>query len=221
MFPENVIIAGATGLIGNQLVDLLTQQPGLKTLKLVNRREIEVSSPLIRQIIVDFDHLDDSKDLMSADLAFCCLGTTMKNAGSKEAFYRVDHDYILSFARKVHAAGVQRFFLISSMGADAGSSIYYNRVKGETERDIRTIGFREVRFLRPSLLLGDRNETRTGESIGKFIMTTFGFLLAGPLKKYRAIHGRTVARAMVHLAGVPENGIFIHESEQLQKLGGQ
>ncbi len=219
MFPESVIVAGATGLVGNELVRILSHHKDVQTIKLVNRREIDISASSIEQIIADFDHLEQSRDEMSADLACCCLGTTMKKAGSKEAFYKVDHDYIISFAKNAFEAGAKRFFLISSMGADAGSSLYYNRVKGETERDIRSIGFEEVRILRPSLLLGERNESRLGESVGKLIMSAFGFLLIGPLKKYRAIHASTVAKSMVNLAGSPQKGIFILESDELQKLG--
>ncbi len=219
MFPSRVIIAGATGLVGSKLTSMMAGSPAVNEVKVVTRRPTGLMGSSINEIHVDFDRLADSADKFDADVAYCCLGTTMKNAGSKEAFFRVDHDYVVEFATLVHRAGVRRFYVITAMGADEKSTFYYNRVKGETEKDLRQIGFAELHILRPSLLLGDRKESRPGESFGQFIMTRLSFLLAGPLKKYRPIRDITVARAMIFLSERHTNGIFVHNSEEIQKLG--
>ena len=219
MFPSQVIIAGSTGLIGSSLASMMAGSPAVEKVKLVTRRPTGIKGQNIEEIEVDFEQLDKASAVFSAVAAYCCLGTTMKQAGSKEAFYKVDHDFVVSFAEKCRDSGVNRFFLISAMGASPSSSIFYNKVKGETERDVLALGFREVRIFRPSLLLGDRDERRIGESIGKFLMTTFEFLLIGPLRKYRAIKASVVAHAMMKLSEVQESGSFIYESERIQKLG--
>ncbi|MEJ2004512.1 MAG: NAD(P)H-binding protein [Cyclobacteriaceae bacterium] len=219
MMPFRVIVAGATGLIGQQLVRMLTDSPSVNEVKLVTRRSAGFSDPKIEEILTDFDDLDKHKERFAAEAAYCCLGTTMKKAGSKDAFYKVDHDYVLHFARNVREAGVERFFVITAMGADADSMFYYNRVKGQTEHDLKEINFKELHILQPSLLLGDRQESRPGESIGKVVTSAVSFLFAGPLKKYKPIRDTTVARAMMVLSEQNANGIFVHDSANIQKLG--
>ena len=132
------------------------------------RRELPISHPKFVQRLVDFEHLD--ADLaVAADEVFCCLGTTIKQAGSQDAFRRVDHDYPLALAKIAKAAGARQFLLVSALGADAHSSVFYSRIKGETERDIAAIGLQKVVFMRLSILLGDRQEHRAGEGAGIFV----------------------------------------------------
>ena len=219
MFPARVIIAGATGLVGSKLTSMMAGSPAVNEVKVLTRRSTDFKGPTINEIQVDFDNLGSAANSFAADVAYCCLGTTMKKAGSRDAFFRVDHDYVVDFAQHVFEAGVKRFYVITAMGADEKSTFYYNRVKGQTEEDLRQIGFPELHILRPSLLLGDRKESRPGESFGQFMMTTFSFLLAGPLRKYRPVRDVTVARAMMYLSDRPANGIFVHDSEEIQKLG--
>ncbi len=137
------------------------------------------------------EHFDD---------LFCCLGTTIRKAGSQEAFKRVDHDYPLALARLGKTVGAQQFLLVSALGADAQSSVFYSRVKGETERDIAAIGLPKVSFMRPSILLGERHERRPGERAGIFVGKLIAPLLLGPLRKYRPIHADDVAAAMLYVA---------------------
>jgi uncharacterized protein YbjT (DUF2867 family) len=219
MFPSNVIVAGATGLIGRELTTLLAGSPAVNEIKVVTRRPSGFDE--VKEIQVEFDQLEDHSDQFSAEAAYCCLGTTMKKAGSREMFFKVDHDYVISFAEEVYKAGVSRFFLISSMGASENSAFYYNRVKGQTENKLKTIGFEETHIMRPSLLLGSREEKRMGESIAQFLMTSLEFIFIGPLRKYRPIQARAVARAMVKLSERKRQGIFIHESEEIKKLAAR
>jgi uncharacterized protein YbjT (DUF2867 family) len=150
------------------------------------------------------------------DVAFCALGTTMAVAGSKEAFYHVDYDLVMAFAKAAKAQGVHTFVLVSSLGADAGSANYYLKVKGETEKDLEALGFHSLIILQPSLLMGDRKEFRFGELFGKGVMTLFNPLMLGPLAKYRGIDGRKVANAMLRLAKENIKGVHVLESDKLQ-----
>ena len=143
---------------------------------------------------------------------FCCLGTTIKTAGSKEAFRKVDLDYVVNVAKAAKENGVNHFAVVSAMGADKNSNIFYNKTKGEMEDAIKTIGFNSTYIIRPSLLLGDRKEFRFGELLGKFIMITLSFLIP---KKYRAIYDVQVALAMIHFMNQAENGFFVKENDEL------
>jgi uncharacterized protein YbjT (DUF2867 family) len=219
MFPSRAIVAGATGLIGRELTTLLAGAPAVEEIKVVTRRPTGIEE--VKEILVDFDQLKDHTNQFTAQAAYCCLGTTMKKAGSREMFFKVDHDYVISFAEEVFKAGVRRLFLVSSMGASENSAFYYSRVKGQTESKLKSIGFEEIHIMRPSLLLGARDEKRVGESIAQFIMTSLEFMLIGPLRKYRPIQARAVARAMIKLSERKRQGVFIHESEEIKKLAVQ
>jgi uncharacterized protein YbjT (DUF2867 family) len=158
---------------------------------------------------VDFDRLADHDDVMAVDHVYCALGTTMKQAGSRAAFRRVDHDYPLDVARLTRAAGARHFALVSALGADAGSRVFYNRVKGEVERELARIGFPGVTIARPSLLLGDRAERRLGEEVGKWL----GVLTP---KRWRPIEARKVAAALVRAAKEERPGLRVIESAEMQ-----
>jgi uncharacterized protein YbjT (DUF2867 family) len=205
-------IAGATGLIGSHLLELMKADPGLESVQVLSRRPLELP-PKFTVVTGDLMHPGLSAGV---DVGFCALGTTMARAGSKEAFYHVDHDLVLAFAKAAKDAGAEKFVLVSSIGADAGSGNFYLKVKGETENDLKTLGFRSLIILQPSLLMGDRSEFRFGERIGQGAMTVLGPLMLGPLAKYRGIHGRTVAKAMLRLAKEELPGVHVLESDSLQ-----
>jgi uncharacterized protein YbjT (DUF2867 family) len=141
------------------------------------------------------------------------LGTTIAKAGSKAAFIRVDQDYVLSFAKKSHSLGANGFFVVSSMGADSKSRIFYNKVKGQMEEGLKTLNFPILAIFRPSLLLGPRTEKRVGEKFAGWMMTTFSFAIPA---KYKAIHVDQVARKMIEVALQGKKGVFVLESDQLQ-----
>lgn len=149
------------------------------------------------------------------DVAICCLGTTMKDAGSKGGFRRVDHDYVLAFAKAAQRLGARQFILVSSVGAKRSARTYYLSVKGEVEAAVARLGFERVDVIRPGLLLGNRRKPRLGERLAMLVMPMVQPLLRGPLARYRATRADTVARAIVSLVGAAGQGRFLYENPQL------
>ena len=169
--------------------------------------------------LVDFHDLAADVEAWSGEQVFLCLGTTMKKAGSREAFRRVDHDLTLEAGREACRAGARDAFLVSSSGADPDSRVFYLRTKGETEAALADLPFRSVHLLRPSLLTGDRDEIRPAEQMGALVGSLLRPLLVGPLRRFRPVAASVVARAMVALARDPGEGRFVHESEEIEELG--
>jgi uncharacterized protein YbjT (DUF2867 family) len=216
---KTALVLGATGLIGGELLKLLLADPMYAHVTaLVRKLTFEPQSKLNQQV-VDFDQLNAHADLFAVDEVFCCLGTTIKKAGSQEAFRKVDFAYPLEAARLAVAKGVRQFLLITALGADKSSSVFYNRVKGEVEEEISKLHLPALHIFRPSLLLGERQEVRIGETVGKVVATGISFLLVGGLKKYKPIQGRTVAKAMVAVAQKNLTGKHVVESGEIQALG--
>lgn len=209
------LVAGGTGLIGKLLVNILRGDDHYSKVKCLTRRPLGINDRKIEEIITDGSNLTELGDQLKADDVFCCLGTTIKKAGTKEAFRKVDFEYPFLLANETKLQGARQYLLVSALGADPDSSIFYNKVKGELEREVSKANFSSFHIFRPSLLLGQRNERRFGEDVGKIFFKWFGFMIP---KKYRAIDARSVARAMVHMAKLEINGKFIHESKELQKF---
>jgi len=210
---KTAILAGATGLIGGQLLDLLLNSSRYTSVIAISRRPLDVSHPKLRNVVADVTSLGQYKDQLAADDVFCCLGTTMRQAKTKEAFRQVDFDYPVLVAKLSRERGARQFLLVSSLGANKSSFIFYNQVKGLTEEAITSIGFESLHTLRPSLLVGPRTEHRAGEDAAKWFYGVFGLLIP---RKYKAIESVTVARAMLALAAQEQKGNFIHESGELQ-----
>ena len=211
---KTALVAGASGLVGSSLIKMLLQEPSYGAVHILVRKEINVIHPNLYQHVVDFDNLAATNLDFKVDDAFVTLGTTIGKAGSKAVFYKVDHDYVISFARLALSSGATGFFVVSSMGAIPSSSIFYNKVKGEMENDVKTIGFPRLGILRPSLLLGPRTEKRFGEKMASWMMLALDFMIPS---KYKAIHVDKVAGKMIELAVKEEDGCFILESDRLQK----
>lgn len=190
------IIIGSTGLIGSKLHEILGNNPDQEKVYLLSRSKPNNMSE--KSVHIPFENGNYSIP-SNVDTAYCCLGTTMKKAGSKEAFLKVDLDMVIHFAKKAKEAGINRFALVSSIGANPKSSNFYLRTKGQAEEELKKIGFDRLVIVRPSLLLGNRSEKRLGEDIGKAIYYIFRFLFIGPLKKYRGIMDEDVAKAMIVL----------------------
>ncbi|WP_293336369.1 oxidoreductase [Parvibaculum sp.] len=219
---RSALVAGATGLVGGHLVRQLIEDPAYAKTIVLTRRPLDgVTSPKLQTIIADFDALDDVLPDIVAEDAFCALGTTIKKAGSQPAFARVDHDYIVSFARAAKAAGVRRFLLVSAMGADPASSIFYSRVKGETERDVAALGFETLHIFRPGLILGDRSERRPLEAIGMSLAPFLNPLMLGPARPYRSIPAETIAGGMRGAAHGQEKGVLIHAYDAIRQYTGR
>jgi uncharacterized protein YbjT (DUF2867 family) len=205
-----VLVAGATGLVGRALVEVLQRDPRVAALTLLQRRAAAAdTTPRTRRLAVDFEALDAAPAAgFAAEAAFCALGTTIRVAGSQAAFRRVDHDYAVGFARRAREAGVTRFGLVSALGADPRSRVFYNRVKGETEAALRALGFDLLAIARPSLLLGARDEFRLGERL----MTPLGRWLP---RRWRAIEATQVAQGLVEATLAPGQGVRVRENGEL------
>ena len=209
---KTALIVGATGLIGKHLTQKLLTSNFYEKVSVIVRKPLNIIHPKLEQIVIDFDNLDASK--VNADDIFCCLGTTMKQAGSKDAFYKVDFTYPLNFAKAGLANGAKQFLVVSSMGADKKSMVYYSRVKGEIENALSDLNYPTLIILRPSMLAGERENPRIGEKIGKVVMDFFAPLMPD---KYKVIAGEKVAQAMLELAQKNFKNKAIFESDSLQK----
>ena len=210
------LVAGASGLVGGLLLDTLLEEPLYREVCSLGRRPVSKQHLKLTQRTVDFARLE-AEALPASDDAFCCLGTTIKKAGSQEAFRAVDHDAVLAFAKAARKSGARRFLVVTALGADSRSRVFYNRVKGEAEEALKGVGFETLVILRPSLLLGDRAESRPGERAAIVVSRALGPLLR-PFGG-RPIEARTVARAMLSLARDATAGTRVALSGELQELG--
>ncbi len=208
---RTALVAGASGLVGGHLLRLLLADGAYTRVVTLARRELAVRHAKLGQRVVDFGTLDTFSNFPRTDDVFCCLGTTIKAAGSREAFRRVDHDYVLGLARAGLRAGARQFMLVSALGADPASRIFYSRVKGETEAAMRQLPYEGIQVFRPSFLMGDRAEVRLAERLGIPLARALAPLLVGPLRRYRPIHAADVARAMVQIAKEAPRGPDVFE----------
>lgn len=210
----HAVVAGGTGLVWGALLRLLSTDARYDRVTSLVRRDVPLPSRVIAQQ-VDFDRLDDLT-LPHVDDAFCCLGTTRRDAGSADAFRRVDFDYVTAFARLALRSGAKRFLLVSSVGASARSMLLYPRTKGESEAAITSLGFTTVVILRPSFLTGTRERERAGEAMAARFSQIIKPLLIGPLRKYASVDGTTVARTLVAQAATAPAGVTLVESHDIR-----
>ena len=209
---RTALLAGASGLVGGHLLQRLLADPRYKRVITVSRKVLGIEHPKLRSLITDFDPIEAAIAGLgeTVDDAFCALGTTIKTAGSRAAFRRVDFGYVVAFARAARAVGARRFMLVSAIGASARSRIFYLRVKGETEEAVAALGYPALHIFRPGLLLGQRAESRPREALGMALMPFLNPLMLGPAKAYRGIPADTVAAAMIIAAGAERTGRQIH-----------
>ena len=197
---RTAVVAGPTGLVGTQLVDRLQRDTRFRRVVALSRRTLRPDGKL-EVVAADYERLDQAlRDVTAADQpidVFCCLGTTIGSAGSQQAFRRVDHDYVLALGRWAHGARAHRMIAISALGADAASRVFYNRVKGETERELAALGLASLVIVRPSLLSGHRSEFRLGERLALMATRPFRALIPAGV---RPIAAGDVARAMLDAA---------------------
>lgn len=212
------VIAGASGLVGSALLTQLLEAPEYERVVALVRRPLPLSHPRLEQRVVDFDQLARLDLPMPGADVFCSLGTTIKQAGSQAAFRKVDFEYPLALARLAKAGQARGYYLVSSMGANAQSRIFYSRVKGEVEQAIHALDLRALGIFRPSLLLGERAKARPGEAVAAVVMKAVGPVMAGPLARYRAIEGRTVAAGMLAAARQGTAGVRTYQSDEIQAL---
>lgn len=208
--PQHILIAGATGLTGEHLLDRLLSEPTVARVLAPTRRPL-AAHPHLENPVGELQGLLPQLS-GQVDTAFCCLGSTIKQAGSQEAFRAIDHDLILAFARRARELGARHLVVISALGANPNSSVFYNRVKGETEEALKAMSWPQLTIARPSLLLGARHEFRLGERLAAPLLRW----LPG---KYRGIDACALARALWRLALEEEDGIRVIESADLRRLG--
>jgi len=209
---KTVLILGATGQVGQALLELALQHPEIAHVVAPTRRSlaphVKLDNPLI-----DFEVLPEAAAWWKADLALCALGTTLRQAKSRAGFYRVDHDYVLAASELAHRAGTPIFGLVSSLGASALSRLFYLKTKGETERALTALSFSSLTLVRPSLLIGGpRSSARFLEAFGLFIGKHLASLLP---RRYRAVTTLQVARALLEAGLHARAGVHIIESEQM------
>jgi uncharacterized protein YbjT (DUF2867 family) len=197
---KTALVFGSTGLIGSYLVKWLRKSDAYEKIIIFQRKAAATLDPKSQYVQMDFNKLNEYTDIIKGDDVFCCLGTTMRKAKSKPAFRRVDYEYPVEIGKIAKENGAGGYFLVSSIGADFHSSNFYLHTKGETEQDIQKLNFIRSGIFRPSLLLGNRNESRFGERFAQGLYPLFHWLLQGNLKKYRAIPASDVAKAMVYVA---------------------
>lgn len=197
---KTALIIGATGLVGEQCLNELLNSVAYEKVIALSRKPIKNTKRKLQNIITDFNDLTTIKEQLKADDVFCAMGTTIATAGSQEAFKRVDLDIPLQIAEIARANGAKKFILVSSIGADAKSSVFYSRMKGELEEALKKLRYDWLFIFRPSILLGDRKEKRTGEQIGRFVAEKFSFLFAGPLRKYKGTPVYLLGKQMVKAA---------------------
>lgn len=208
--PQHILLAGATGLTGEHLLDRLLNEPTVARVLAPSRRPLAEHPHLDNPVGELLELLPQLSGAI--DTAFCCLGSTIKQAGSQEAFRAVDHDLVLAFAQRARELGARHLLVISALGADANSSVFYNRVKGEMEQALKAQDWPQLTIVRPSLLQGARQEFRLGERLAAPFMRW----LPG---KYRGIEATVLARALWRLALEEDRGTRIIESHQLRRLG--
>lgn len=209
------LLAGASGLVGSQVLQHLAADPDCRAVHALVRRPLPTGYPKVSQHTMDFDRLAEVRPFPAAEVVFCCLGTTIKAAGSREAFSKVDFTYVHEVARLALATGAKQFLLVSALGADPASRIFYNRVKGKVEEAVRALPYYGIHIFRPSLLLGERREFRLGERVSAALAPLFTWALVGPLRKYRPIAAAVVARAMVRVAKEGRSGVHVYESDAI------
>ena len=204
------VIAGATGLVGRLLLRRLAADANYREIRVLGRRAPAHADAKVRFVATDFSGLAAQAAALAADDVFCCLGTTIRTAGSQAAFERVDYHMVVDLARAAHQAGAKRFLVVSAVGASERAAAFYSRVKGRMEQAVRQLPFQAVHIVRPSLLLGERAERRPAEKLGQRVAPLLAPLLQGPLAKYRAVPAQDVADALVALARSPATGVHVH-----------
>ncbi len=214
---RTALVAGASGLVGSQVLRLLLEDPAYSRVTLLARRELPLSHKKLEQRIASFDRLAQIADFPRVHDVFCCLGTTMKQAGSPDAFRKVDFTYVVELARVAVRHRASQFLVVTAVGADPQSRILYSRVKGDAEEALRRLQFESIQIFRPSLVVGARAQSRLAERVARLLGLLVGWALVGPLSRYRPIKAEALARAMVRVARDAPRGTHVYESKEIRR----
>ncbi|MFZ3230046.1 MAG: oxidoreductase [Pseudobdellovibrio sp.] len=224
---KTAVVIGSTGLIGQQLIHKLAQDGAWSNILAIARTPFTWTHPKIRTLVFDFNSWDNL-DLQIKSFAgmtaldfFCSLGTTISKAGSEEKFKQIDYEAVIQFSKMAIRCSAENLLIVSALGADEKSTAFYNRTKGEMERDVQKLGIKSVYFLRPSLLLGDRNDFRFAERLAILLSPIYSPLLIGSLKKYRPVLASSVAKTMATIASKKIKAPKFIENEMLIEFGAK
>jgi uncharacterized protein YbjT (DUF2867 family) len=221
MSGRTAIVAGASGLVGGYCLRRLLASGLHEHVVAFVRGPLNTTHKRLEQRTVDYERLGRMSAFPRVQDVFCCLGTTMKKAGSEEGFRKVDYEYVVRLAETSLRTGADHFYLVSAIGADPKSRVFYLRVKGEAEDSVAKLAFAGVHIFRPSFLIGQRNEKRPGETLGVAAARLSSVFLVGPARKYRPIKADTVARAMVSVARERASGTHVYTAEEMEELATQ
>ena len=216
MIKETVILIGATGLTGGKLLDLLIADTTVKKVKVFGRSSTNKSHPKLEEYVGNMFQLQHFTKVFTGDIVFCCIGTTKAKTPNKETYKKIDYGIPVAAARLAKRNGISVFEVISALGADAQSNTFYNKVKGEMERDILALGIENTYIFQPSLIGGDRSEKRFAERMAQVVMGTFSFLVP---KKYKIIESGIIAKAMLHVANNGYSNVII-ENDEIKDIAG-
>jgi uncharacterized protein YbjT (DUF2867 family) len=212
---KTAVIAGTSGLIGTALLPMLLDNPEYEKVISLGRRTLSIQHPKLQQMVVDFGDLSSFN--MPCHDVYCCLGTTIRVAKTKERFFQVDHDYPLELAKAAKRNGADTFGLVSAIASDEHSRLFYSRVKGKLENTLKMVGFKTLIIVRPSMLLGPRKEFRLAEWISKQVMTLFSWIIPA---RYRAVKDTQVARTLLEHCLQGAAGIHVLENEVILRTKG-
>jgi uncharacterized protein YbjT (DUF2867 family) len=212
------VIAGASGLIGSNLLTILLNAPEYDEVLVLVRKELLIEHKKLVQLVIDFDQLDKHTAAITGHAIFCCLGTTQKKTPDQAIYFRIDHDYPVKLAELAKQNCIPQYHLVSSLGANAKASNFYLKTKGLTEEDIQKVPLKCLNIYEPSLLTGERTEFRWVDPILTGLMKILNPILFGSLRKYRSISGEKVAKAMFNQSLKNEEGIFVHPSDKIKLL---
>lgn len=214
---ESAILLGATGLVGSHLLERLLEDEHYSQVKVFSRRPVGLSHPKLTEVLIDLFELENYREEFTADVVFVCIGTTRKKTPDLETYKKVDYGIPYTAAKLASRNGIKKFLVVSALGADAGSRIFYSRTKGEMEEAVLAQKIPKTYIFQPSLITGDRKETRMGESAGEKIMKVVNPLLFGSWKKYRSIKASTIAASMHRVA---RHGFYANRipSDEIQDI---
>lgn len=218
MAGKSALLVGASGLVGSELLNCLLLSKEYSKVSILVRNPLGLKHPKLEEQVIKFEDLAQYKDCFKVEDVFCCLGTTIKKAKSQEAFKKVDVDYPLEIAILSKEMQSDRFLIISSMGANPNSSVFYSRMKGLLEQKLSEIGIKSLHIFRPSLLVGNRKEFRLGETVSTLLTKGLSFIFIGSLKKYKPIAAKTVALGMYRAAQSKPGGIHTYLSHEIAEM---
>ena len=216
---RTALVAGASGLVGGHVLRLLLDGPEYDRVTVLARRALPITHKKLEQRVLEFDRLAQTADFPRVHDVFCTLGTTIRRAGSQDAFRKVDYSYVVELARVAVRHRASQYLVVTALGADPHSRVFYNRVKGEVEEALRRFSFDGIHIFRPSLLVGRRTESRLAERMAAMFSPLVAWAFVGPLARYRPIKAHVVARAMVRTAREATRGVRVYESEAIRRLG--